>query len=219
VDEARWETPERGARAQLVAGSATAGASVTSVLLRHASAGHRLDWEHDDHLRPLDARGRRQSADLVEVLRPFGVRRLVSSPYVSCVQTVEPLAAALGLEVEQDNRLKEGAGGAAADLPSEDGVVCCTHGDIVEALLGRGLKKGAAVVLDGGAVVREIPPPKYLGLCRERVERREHGALTNAAAADVQRHAEPALHLGEQDDPGREDLGARTIDAVAAGDF
>ena len=49
---------------------------------------------------------------------------------------------------------------AAADLLSEDGVVCCTHGDIVEALLGRGLKKGAAVVLDDGAVVREIPPPK-----------------------------------------------------------
>ncbi len=134
---------------------------MTSVLLRHASAGHRLDWEHDDHLRPLDARGRRQSADLVELLRPFGVRRIVSSPYVRCVQTVEPLAAALGLEVEQDERLKEGAGRRPRpSLLSEDGVVCCTHGDIVEALLGRGLKKGAAVVLDDGAVVREIPPPK-----------------------------------------------------------
>ena len=91
---------------------------------------------------------------------PFGVRRVVSSPYVRCVQTVEPLAAALGLEVEQDDRLEEGAGAAAADLLSEDGVVCCTHGDVVEAILGRGLKKGAAVVLDDGAVVREIPPPK-----------------------------------------------------------
>ena len=133
---------------------------MTSVLLRHASAGHRLDWEHDDHLRPLDPRGRRQSADLVDVLRPLGVRRLVSSPYVRCVQTMEPLAAALGLAVEQDDRLGEGAAGAAAALLSEDGIVCCTHGDVVEALLGRGLKKAAAVVLDDGAVVREIPPPK-----------------------------------------------------------
>ena len=132
---------------------------MTSVLLRHASAGHRLDWEHDDHLRPLDARGRRQSADLVEILRPLGVRRVVSSSYVRCVQTVEPLAAACGLQVEQDDRLKEGAGAAAADLLSESGVVCCTHGDIVEALLGRGLKKGAAVVLEDGDVVREIPAP------------------------------------------------------------
>jgi 8-oxo-dGTP diphosphatase len=132
---------------------------VSSVLLRHASAGHRLDWEHDDHLRPLDARGRLQSADLVELLRPFGVRRILSSPYVRCVQTVEPLAAALGLGVERDERLKEGEGAAAAELLREDGVVCCTHGDIVEALLGRGLKKGAAVVLEDGEVVREIPAP------------------------------------------------------------
>jgi 8-oxo-(d)GTP phosphatase len=132
---------------------------VTSVLLRHASAGHRLDWEHDDHLRPLDERGRRQSADLVELLRPFGVRRILSSSYVRCVQTVEPLAAALGLEVELDERLKEGEGGAAAEVLREDGVVCCTHGDIVEALLGRGLKKGAAVVLEDGELVREIRAP------------------------------------------------------------
>jgi broad specificity phosphatase PhoE len=132
---------------------------VTSVLLRHASAGHRLDWEHDDHLRPLDARGRLQSADLVELLRPFGVRRILSSPYVRCVQTVEPLAAALALEVELDERLKEGEGGAAAELLREDGVVCCTHGDIVEALVDRGLKKGAAVVLEDGEVVRKIPAP------------------------------------------------------------
>jgi phosphohistidine phosphatase SixA len=129
---------------------------VTSVLLRHASAGHRLDWEHDDHLRPLDARGRQQSTDLVELLRPFGVRRVLSSSYVRCVQTVEPLAAALGLEVELDERLKEGEGGAAAELLREDGVVCCTHGDIVEALLGRGLKKAAAVVLEDGEVVGKI---------------------------------------------------------------
>jgi broad specificity phosphatase PhoE len=132
---------------------------VTSVLVRHASAGHRLDWEHDDRLRPLDARGRRQSADLVELLRPLGVRRILSSPYVRCVQTVEPLAAALGLEVELDERLEEGKGGAAAELLREDGAVCCTHGDIVEALVDRGLKKAAAVVLEDGAVVRKIPAP------------------------------------------------------------
>jgi len=132
---------------------------VTSVLLRHASAGHRTDWEHDDSWRPLDARGRRQSVDLVEILRPLGVSRVVSSPYVRCVQTVEPLAAALGLDVEEDDRLEEGAGAAAAALLGESGVVCCTHGDIAEALLGRGLKKGAGVVLEDGEVVREIPAP------------------------------------------------------------
>ena len=132
---------------------------MTSVLLRHASAGHRHDFEHDDHLRPLDARGLRQSDDLVELLRPFGVRRILSSYYVRCVQTVEPLAEALGLEVELDDRLKEGEGAAAAALLQEDGVVLCTHGDIVEALIGGDLKKGAAVVLEDGEIVFDLPAP------------------------------------------------------------
>jgi 8-oxo-dGTP diphosphatase len=132
---------------------------VTSVLLRHASAGHRRDWDGEDQGRPLDRRGRDQAAELVDILRPLEVRRVVSSPYVRCVETVEPLAAALGLPVEPDDRLAEGAGGAARELLREDGVLACTHGDIVEELIGRGLKKGAAVVLRDGEVVREIPAP------------------------------------------------------------
>ena len=80
---------------------------MTSVLLRHASAGHRARWDGHDVGRPLDDRGRRQASELVELLRPFGVRRVVSSPYVRCVETVEPLAAALGVPVEEDERLAE----------------------------------------------------------------------------------------------------------------
>jgi phosphohistidine phosphatase SixA len=133
---------------------------VTSVLIRHAAAGDREDWDGDDFHRPLDARGRRQAAELVELLRPLGVRRVLSSPYVRCVETVRPLAAALELSVEPDDRLAEGAGPGALELLREDGVVCCTHGDIVEEVLGRHLKKGASVVLSDGEVVREIPPPK-----------------------------------------------------------
>ena len=129
---------------------------MTSVLLRHVSAGDREGWDGDDRLRPLDARGRRQAAELVELLGPLGVRRVVSSPYVRCVASVEPLAAALGLPVEQDDRLAEGAGSSARELVHEDGVVCCTHGDIVEDVIGRGLRKGAAVVLSDGKVVREL---------------------------------------------------------------
>jgi len=132
---------------------------VTSVLLRHASAGDRDRWDGDDFHRPLDARGRRQAAELVELLRPFKVRRVLSSPYVRCIETVEPLAAALDLPVELNDRLTEGASPGAGLLLHEDGVVCCTHGDIIESVLGRGLKKGAFVVMDDGDVVREISLP------------------------------------------------------------
>jgi phosphohistidine phosphatase SixA len=129
---------------------------VTSVLVRHASAGDRDDWAGDDRLRPLDARGRRQAVELVGLVDSLDVRRIVSSPFTRCVETVEPLAEALGLSVELDDRLAEGAGQAAYVLVQEDGVVCCTHGDVVGDLLGRGLKKGAAVVLRAGEVVREL---------------------------------------------------------------
>jgi 8-oxo-dGTP diphosphatase len=132
---------------------------VTSVLLRHASAGDKRHWSGDDALRPLDARGRDQATQLVELLRPLAIRRVVTSPYVRCVESVEPLAAALGLTLERDDRLGEGMGSAAAELLRADGVLACTHGDIVDALLARGLKKGAAVVLEDGEVVREIPAP------------------------------------------------------------
>jgi len=119
------------------------------VLLRHASAGDRREWKGDDRLRPLDPRGRRQAAKLVAPLLELGVKRVLSSPYVRCVQTVEPLAEALGVEVELDERLAEGAGRAAALELFEnlDDAVACTHGDIVEEVLGNSLKKGRYALL------------------------------------------------------------------------
>ena len=65
------------------------------ILLRHASAGDRSTWDGDDMLRPLDKRGRKQAAKLRDELRSRGVKRVVSSPYVRCMQTVAPL----GLDV------------------------------------------------------------------------------------------------------------------------
>ena len=87
---------------------------------------------------------------------PLWIRRVASrSPYVRCVETVEPLATVLGLRLEHDDHLGEGMGSAAAELLREDGVVACTHGDVVDALLDIDLRKGAAVVLEDGEIVRE----------------------------------------------------------------
>jgi len=118
-----------------------------NILVRHASAGERHLWADDDRLRPLDDKGRRQALEIAAALCSEDIRRVVSSPYVRCVQTVEPLAAELGLEVELDERLAEGAGQAAADLLDEEGIVLCTHGDVASDLLDVGLKKAGYVVL------------------------------------------------------------------------
>jgi 8-oxo-dGTP diphosphatase len=116
-----------------------------SILLRHASAGDRDAWADDDFHRPLDKKGRRQAEEIAAALATDDVRRVVSSPYVRCVQTVEPLAAALGLEVELDECLAEGGGDSAQVLLEEDGVVACTHGDVIHELVGRHLKKAEYV--------------------------------------------------------------------------
>ena len=75
------------------------------LLIRHARAGDRHAWDGDDRVRPVDDRGRLQSVALVEALADFKIDRIVSSPYLRCVQTVEPLAEALGLEIELDEQL------------------------------------------------------------------------------------------------------------------
>jgi broad specificity phosphatase PhoE len=127
---------------------------VTVILLRHASAGDRKAWSGDDRLRPLDERGRRQALALRDRLRAHGVQRVFSSPYVRCLQTVAPLE----LEIVPDERLAEGSSAEAtlALLHDLHDAVACTHGDVIEAVLGRSLKKGAGVVLEGLREVEEI---------------------------------------------------------------
>ena len=108
------------------------------LLVRHASAGERAAWVGDDRLRPLDERGWRQAYGLVAQLAPFAVRRVLSSPYLRCVQTVEPLARARGLEVEETPALAEGhedeGVAMALELAGTD-TVLCTHGDLVPPIL------------------------------------------------------------------------------------
>jgi broad specificity phosphatase PhoE len=133
---------------------------VTVVLLRHAHAVDRSAWEDDDRLRPLDKRGRRQAF----ALRTLDVRRIVSSPSLRCIETVAPLAAARSLSIEVDERLAEGAGRNAFSLLAElDGGLACTHGDVIDAVLGRELEKGGAAILDvapgGLQLVRELAAP------------------------------------------------------------
>jgi 8-oxo-dGTP diphosphatase len=135
-------------------------------LVRHARAGHRESWEGDDRLRPLDERGQEQAEGLVAQLADRDFTRILSSPYIRCVQSVEPLAAARGLDVEAVAGLAEGAGEAAAlELfhSLEAPAVASVHGDLAEALLDNKLKKGATAVLDVSAdgvdVLERLDPP------------------------------------------------------------
>ena len=104
-------------------------------LIRHAKAKNRETWEAPDHLRPLTKRGRREAVAIAERFAEEPVGRLVSSPFVRCLQTLEPLALSLELPIETTDLLAEGAGGAGAfdlllALAASDSLAVCTHGDV-----------------------------------------------------------------------------------------
>jgi len=124
---------------------------VSFVLIRHASAGERAAWLGDDGLRPLDEHGREQARMLAERLVEHGITRILSSPAVRCVDTVAPLAGALGLNVEIEAALAEGAlreDALRLLLQSRDGAAFCTHGDVLAELLGAEGQKGTARIAE-----------------------------------------------------------------------
>lgn len=151
-------------------------------VVRHAHAGSRSSWDGPDESRPLTTKGHKQSAAVADMLAASGASRLISSPYRRCVQSLEPLALRLGLVVEEDLRLAEGADGVDAlaladELRKErEAAVVCSHGDVIPEML-RILKattarfkdpfvwpKGSTWVVtwDGEAwtKARYIPPPE-----------------------------------------------------------
>jgi 8-oxo-dGTP diphosphatase len=127
-----------------------AGAPASAVyVVRHAKAGVRSAWPGPDEERPLTRRGRKQARRLVDRFQGLDLGRIVSSPFVRCVQTVEPLAAARGLAVEPVAELREGASvdelvGTIASL-GERSTVLCGHGREIEAMIDRLHREGATI--------------------------------------------------------------------------
>lgn len=111
----------------------------TIYLVRHAKAGSRRQWKGDDELRPLSKNGKTQARRLAKRLGGAHVTRVVSSPYVRCRETVEPLADKIGVELEVSDALAEGATKADSlrllEKCAGDDTVLCTHGDVLGNLL------------------------------------------------------------------------------------
>jgi broad specificity phosphatase PhoE len=111
----------------------------TFYVVRHAKAGSRSHWTGDDRKRPLSKKGEQQAEAIAKLLRPQQITAVYSSPYLRCVQTVEPLARALKQAVLQAPELAEGRGVRGLyrffDDRALDRVVLSTHGDVVWELV------------------------------------------------------------------------------------
>ncbi len=91
------------------------------LIVRHGEAEgnreHRFIGQSDV---PLTEAGKAQVALLTRRLSGLGITRVVSSDLRRAVDTVEPTAGLLGLEVEYDKRLREVANGEWANLVAAD---------------------------------------------------------------------------------------------------
>jgi broad specificity phosphatase PhoE/ADP-ribose pyrophosphatase YjhB (NUDIX family) len=150
VDEMRWVTPEEALglltydfdRELIESLPLDLALSHTTIhLVRHSAAGARSRWEGPDAERPLTSKGLAQSKALADELGDVGIGRILTSPYVRCVETVAPLGESTGLDLELSDDLAEGAGPGQIDRLLEEvsgsTVVLCSHGDVIPALLER----------------------------------------------------------------------------------
>jgi 8-oxo-dGTP diphosphatase len=152
-------------------------------LVRHAKAGSRGDWPGPDRERPLTRKGHEQAAGIARLLANEPITDVLSSPYVRCLQSVEPLADKLGLKVRLEPALAEAASTEAALkllralVDGGETAVLCSHGDVIPALIdtlvevdglaippGAQCAKGSTWVLEPdnrGRFVssRYLPPP------------------------------------------------------------
>lgn len=138
---------------------------MTLYLVRHGSAGSRNNADPSDGKRHLDDKGLRQAMAVRGHLSVEPIAQVVSSPLPRCVETVAPLAKALGLEVEIDKRLREGTDIAKVwsfiEKLADKNVVLCSHGDVIPDVIQRnqtrgmrigskeGFAKGSVWALDG----------------------------------------------------------------------
>lgn len=148
-------------------------------LVRHAHAGTRGRYSGPDSERPLSDRGQVQAKALAQALADAPVSEVRTSPAVRCLETVDPLAEARGLEVVVDDALTEGCPVRATtrlvwELASTGtDAVLCSHGDVIPAALD-------ALAADGVAVEdKGLPKGTYY-----RLEVDGDGSITSATFVD-----------------------------------
>jgi broad specificity phosphatase PhoE len=148
-------------------------------LVRHAKASSRDRWwGRPDRDRPLTDEGQDQARALArQIVREGPVDALYSSPFTRCMDTVAPLADALGTEAVAEDGLAEAPGLPVLDggdawvasawlagralafinrvVSTHDGgrVVACSHGDVIPAVM-------AALAGRDALDLREVRCPK-----------------------------------------------------------
>jgi 8-oxo-dGTP pyrophosphatase MutT (NUDIX family)/phosphohistidine phosphatase SixA len=137
----------------------------TVLLVRHAKAGDRQHWVGRDDERPLDRSGQVQAEWLAALLPRFAPTQVFSATRTRCLQTLEPLATALGLSVVTDEVFDEDGFYEEPDvvvdrtkeLAAAGGVsAVCSQGGIIPATVALLLAENVETV-DGVETAGRMP--------------------------------------------------------------
>ena len=114
------------------------------VLLRHAKAVKREDWDGDDGDRPLAHVGQIQSKRLLAKYLPYSISEVHSSDAMRCIETIEPMTRSLKMHPIFSSDLseykyakdKDAALDYAQDLMnSGNSAIICSHNPILPKVL------------------------------------------------------------------------------------
>jgi 8-oxo-dGTP diphosphatase len=116
----------------------------TLIILRHAKALERGDWDEPDSQRTLNEVGFDQAQLLIKHLEPFAIDEVYTSDYTRCVQTVTPLAHTRGLSITSVPSLNEetfeedpmrAVAFANALKQDEKNILICSHNPVIPTML------------------------------------------------------------------------------------
>jgi len=120
------------------------------ILLRHAKAITRDEWQGVDDDRPLDSTGQNQASRLLSIYQVYNLEQIHTSDAVRCYDTVNPIAKAFGINLEVTGKLSEStykkdrekAFDYAKDLIKVDArILLCSHNPILPKMLNKLTKK------------------------------------------------------------------------------
>ena len=137
------------------------------VLLRHAKAVKREDWDGDDGDRPLAQLGQLQAKRMLSLYLPYNISEIHSSDAQRCIETIDPMARSLEMNPIYSADLSEYSFAKDKEAPLDYvwsllkpdlNVVVCSHNPIlpklVKKLIGKkNFKKIEVDLLPGEAFI------------------------------------------------------------------
>jgi phosphohistidine phosphatase SixA/8-oxo-dGTP pyrophosphatase MutT (NUDIX family) len=120
------------------------------IMLRHAKALARSEWQGDDDDRPLELTGQLQAKRMLSIFQVFGLEEIYTSDAVRCFDTVAALGKSLGIELRVVNQLseytfkknKEKAIDFVKEvIKSNETILICSHNPVLPRMLEKLTKK------------------------------------------------------------------------------